>query len=168
MSEGVGNGTCNRGGNRIVTNNQRLWTYSTRATVDMRHNEETHTNYNLSNGRLCVSGCEVQYRVTMNHVFRRAVGRSGSVVVRSVRAPQKNGGSVVFGGSVGTTRRQSASRTIQSIPAKVSSQDCKTPTTRIGHSIEISSIWANAGLQPNLTVSRERVPTGAESQGSKV
>jgi len=27
--------------------------------------------------------------------------------------PQKNGGSVVFGGSVGTTRRQSAFRTIQ-------------------------------------------------------
>ena len=45
----------------------------------MTHNEVTHTNYKTAEvTAVCVFvDSEVQYRVTMIHVFRRAVGRSG-------------------------------------------------------------------------------------------
>jgi hypothetical protein len=45
----------------------------------MTHNEVTHTNYKTTEVRAVYVfvDSELQYRMTMIHVFRRAVGRSG-------------------------------------------------------------------------------------------
>jgi hypothetical protein len=45
----------------------------------MTHNEVTHTYYKTTKATAVYVSVdsEVQYRVTMIHVFRRAVGRSG-------------------------------------------------------------------------------------------